>query len=110
MYWDKNNLPGTTGAADNRKGLSLGNYAISGRSDFMTAYGDCLGSTGGSLWFCIGGSKTIERVSIKNGSATSKTQYTAPSALANFNNRSMCDQYAANKVCLSPGVQNTSSQ
>ena len=106
QYWTKDKLPGSEGGAD-RQGLDLGSYKLSGRADLMTAYGDCMGSTGGSLWFCINATKTIERINIKNGAVTGKTQYTAPSALGNFNSRSTCDQYAANKVCLSPGVRNT---
>ncbi|MBR5899601.1 MAG: T9SS type A sorting domain-containing protein [Muribaculaceae bacterium] len=106
QYWTKDKLPGSEGGAD-RQGLDLGSYKLSGRADLMTAYGDCLGSTGGSLWFCINATKTIERINITKGAVTGKTQYTAPSALGNFNSRSTCDQYAANKVCLSPGVRNT---
>ena len=107
QYWTKDKLPGSAGGA-NRQGLALGNYKLTGRADLMTAYGDCLGGTG-YLWFCLGDSKKIERITINNGAVTANTQFTAPDALANFNNRSTCDQYAENKVCLSPGVRNTST-
>ena len=110
QYWTKDKLPGSAGGA-NRQGVSLGNYKITGRSDLMSAYGDCLGGTG-YFWFCIGdngNSKKIERITMQNGTPTANTQFTAPDAIGNFNNRSTIDQYAANKVCLSPGVRNTST-
>ena len=103
QYWPKANLP--NGGNASRSGLSLGNYKISGRSDFMSAYGDCLNGEG-SFWFCIGDNNYVERVTMSKGTPTSKVQYTAP---VTFNNRSTIDQYAANKVCLSPGVRNTST-
>ena len=103
QYWPKANLP--NGGNASRSGLSLGNYKISGRSDFMSAYGDCLNGEG-SFWFCIGDNNYVERVTMSKGTPTSKIQYTAP---VTFNNRSTIDQYASNKVCLSPGVRNTST-
>ena len=103
QYWPKANLP--NGGNASRSGLSLGNYKISGRSDFMSAYGDCLNGEG-SFWFCIGDNNYVERVTMSKGTPTSKVQYTAP---VTFNNRSTIDQYASNKVCLSPGVRNTST-
>ena len=107
QYWTKDKLPGSAGGA-NRQGLSLGNYKLTGRADLMTACGDCLGGTG-YFWFCIGDSKKIERITMSKGVATANTQFVAPDAIANFNNRSTCDQYAENKVCLSPGVRNQST-
>lgn len=107
QYWAKANVPG--GSSTSCKGVAMGSYAISGRSDFMKAYGDCVGSTGGNLWFCIGNTTKIECVSMKNAAATGKTTYSLPSTLSTQNTRSTCDQYASNKVCYAAGVQNPTS-
>ncbi len=106
QYWAAANVPG--GNSTLRKGVSLGSYAISGRSDFMTAYGNCVGGTG-YLWFCIGGSTKIERVTMSSAAPTAKTTFAIPTTLSTQNTRSTCDQYASNKVCYAPGVQNPSS-
>ena len=76
--------------------------------DFMKASGDCIGGTG-YLWFCINSTNKIERVTIKSAVATAKTTFTLPSNLTTQNSRSTCAQYASDKVCYSPGVQNPTS-
>ena len=106
QYWRKGGLPNSGSA--NRQGLNLGSYKISGRSDLMTAYGNCLTGTG-YFWFCINGGSTIERVTMQGGVANANTKFTAPSGMPAFNSRSTCTQYASNKVCLSPGVQYASA-
>ena len=106
QYWRKGNLPNSSTA--NRQGLNLGSYKISGRSDLMTAYGNCLTGTG-YFWFCINEGSTIERVTMQGGVANANTKFAAPSGMPAFNSRSTCTQYASNKVCLSPGVQYASA-
>ncbi len=68
-------------------------YAISGRSDLMSGYGDGLGGTG-YLWFTVN-SGNIERVTLSSGKPTAKTAFTAPVATGT---RSYTLQYADNKV------------
>lgn len=106
QYWPAASVTST--GVSNRKGIAFGNYAISGRSDFMRAYGDGVGGTG-YLWFCINSTNKIERVTIKSAVATAKTTFTLPSNLTTQNSRSTCAQYASDKVCYSPGVQNPTS-
>jgi hypothetical protein len=106
QYWRKGNLPNSSTA--DRLGLNLGSYKISGRSDLMTAYGNCLSGTG-YFWFCINEGSTIERVTMQGGVANANTKFTAPTGMPAFNSRSTCTQYASNKVCLSPGVQYASA-
>ena len=106
IYWKSSDLQsGNTAGGKNAFPLTS---AISARSDLMTAYGHCL--TGeGSLWFCLFTTNKIERVIVKNGTYSSKVQYTTPSAITSQNSRGTCQQYAEDRVCYAPGVERPST-
>lgn len=87
-----------------RKSISLGQYAVSARTDLMTAYGDGLNGEG-QLWFCPNNKASVERVTINKGVATGKTSFSTP---VTHNFRSKITQYDTNKVLYSPSQRGVS--
>lgn len=95
----------TGSSGGTRVGISLGSYAVSGRSDMMSAYGDGVNGTG-YFWFAPHNTKNIERVTINNKTATAKTTFTAPETTGS---KGVVRQYASNKVMFCPGGENNNA-
>lgn len=87
-----------------RKTVELGQYAVSARTDMMSAYGDGLNGEG-YLWFCPNNKASVERVTINKGIATGKATFSTP---VTHNFRSKITQYDTDKVLYSPSQRGVS--
>ncbi len=89
-----------------RTGVSLGSYAMTVRSDMMTAYGHPKSETGGYLWFAPHGQSYVNRITMVNASPKAKDQFSIPESTGT---KGLVRQYTDNKLVFCPGGSNNTA-